>query len=84
MKISNTRVDEIINFLRGLDLGERYKKEFTQNKIKNILYINESLTHTSANREVNYENLEFQSNVNYSEAFHKKQSNSKQDICYCF
>ena len=59
MKISNTRVDEIINFLRGLDLGERYKKEFTQNKIKNILYINESLTHTSANSEVNYENLEF-------------------------
>ena len=59
MKFSNTRVDEIINFLRGLDLGERYKKEFTQNKIKNILYINESLTHTSANSEVNYENLEF-------------------------
>ena len=59
MKISNTRVDEIINFMRGLNLGEKYKKEFTKNKIKNILYINESLTHTSANSEVNYENLEF-------------------------
>ena len=59
MKISNIRVDEIINFVRGLDLGEKYKKEFTQNKIRNILYINESLTHSSANSEVNYENLEF-------------------------
>ena len=59
MKISNTRVDEIINFMRDLDLGEKYKKEFTHNKIRNILYINESLTHTSANSEVNYENLEF-------------------------
>ena len=37
MKISNTRVDEIINFMRDLDLGEKYKKEFTHNKIRNIL-----------------------------------------------
>ena len=28
-------------------------------KLKNILYINESLTHSSANSDINYENLEF-------------------------
>ena len=64
MKISNTRVDEIINFLRSLDLGEKYKKEFTQNKIKNILYINESLTHSSANSENNYEHFQSKSRRN--------------------
>ena len=59
MKISNQRVEEIINFIRGLNLDRKYQKEFTNEKIKNILSINESLTHSSANSEINYENLEF-------------------------
>jgi len=59
MKISIQRVEEIINFIKSLNLDQKYQKEFTNEKIKNILYINESLTHSSANREINYENLEF-------------------------
>ena len=59
MKISTERVDEIINFIKGLNLDKKYKKEFSSKKIKNILYINESLIHSSANSDINYENLEF-------------------------
>ena len=59
MQISIQRIEEIINFLKGLNLDPKYQKEFTKEKIKNILYINESLTHSSANNEINYENLEF-------------------------
>ena len=59
MKISNQRVEDIINFIKSLNLEQEYQKEFTNEKIKNILYINESLTHSSANSEINYENLEF-------------------------
>ena len=59
MKISIQRVEEIINFIKSLNLDQKYQKEFTNEKIKNILYINESLTHSSANSEINYENLEF-------------------------
>ena len=59
MNISTQRVNEIINFIKGLNLDQKYQKEFTNEKIINILYINESLTHSSANRDVNYENLEF-------------------------
>ena len=59
MKISNNRAEEIIKFIKSLHLEEKFQKEFTKEKIKNILYINESLTHSSANSEMNYENLEF-------------------------
>ena len=59
MNISTQRVNEIINFIKGLNLDQKYHKEFTNEKIINILYINESLTHSSANRDINYENLEF-------------------------
>ena len=59
MKISNQRVEEIINFIKGINLGEKYQKEFTNEKIINLLYINEALTHSSANNKINYENLEF-------------------------
>ena len=59
MKISTQRVEEIIKFIKELNIDKKYKKEFTNKKIKNILYINESLTHSSANSQINYENLEF-------------------------
>ena len=59
MNISPKRVEQIINFIRGLNLDKKYAKEFTNEKIINLLYINESLTHSSADSDVNYENLEF-------------------------
>ena len=59
MNISNQRVKEIINFIKNLDLDHKYHHEFTNKKLINIAHINESLTHSSANKEVNYENLEF-------------------------
>jgi len=59
MTISNKRAEEIINFITGLNLDKKYQKEFTKKQIKNLLKINESLTHSSANSKINYENLEF-------------------------
>ena len=59
MKISTERVEEIIDFIKGLNFDQKYLKEFSNDKIKNILCINESLTHSSANSEINYEKLEF-------------------------
>ena len=59
MNISNQRIEEIVNFIKGLNLDKNYHKEFTNEKRLNLLYINESLTHSSANSEFNYENLEF-------------------------
>jgi len=59
MNISNQRIEEIITFIKGLKLEKEYQKEFTNENIVNLLYINESLTHSSANSEINYENLEF-------------------------
>ncbi len=59
MKISNKRIEEIINFIQGLNIDKKYQKEFCYKQIKNILFINEALTHSSANSETNYENLEF-------------------------
>ena len=59
MQISNKRAQEIINFIKSLNLDKKYQKEFTHEKMRNLLFLNESLTHSSANGEVNYENLEF-------------------------
>ena len=59
MKISNQRVEEIIDFMKGLNLDKKYQKEFSNEKIINLLFINESLIHSSANCDINYENLEF-------------------------
>ena len=49
MKISNQRVKEIINFIKDLNLDNKFQKEFTKEKMINLLYVNESLTHSSAN-----------------------------------
>ena len=59
MNISNQRIEDIINFIRSLNLDTNCKKEFTNEKINNLSYIHESLTHSSANSEINYEKLEF-------------------------
>jgi len=57
--MTNQRVEEIITFIRSLDLDQKFQKEFTKDKIHNLLHINESLTHSSANSKINYEKLEF-------------------------
>ena len=36
MKISNQRIEEIINFIESLNLDQKYKNEFSKEKIKNI------------------------------------------------
>ena len=59
MNISNKRIEEIISFIKSLNLDVKYQKEFTSAKRINLLYINESLTHSSANSDINYEKLEF-------------------------
>tara|TARA_B100000965_G_scaffold339345_1_gene306976 strand:- start:37 stop:780 length:744 start_codon:yes stop_codon:yes gene_type:complete len=59
MNLSHQRAEEILSFLKNLNLDKKYIKEFTKKNIKNISYIDESLTHSSANNEVNYEKLEF-------------------------
>ena len=59
MEISNQRLEEIIYFIRGLNFDKKYQKEFSNEKRINLAYINESLTHSSANSQFNYENLEF-------------------------
>ena len=59
MNISTQRANDIINFIKGLNFDQKYQKEFTNENIRNLLYINESLTHSSASNEVNYEKLEF-------------------------
>ena len=59
MNITNQRVEEVIKFIRSLDLDQKFQKEFTKDKIHNLLHINESLTHSSANSKINYEKLEF-------------------------
>tara|TARA_B100000700_G_scaffold206795_1_gene227306 strand:- start:98 stop:841 length:744 start_codon:yes stop_codon:yes gene_type:complete len=59
MNISNQRIEELIDFIKGLNLEEKYQKEFTNEKKINLLCLNQSLTHSSANSELNYENLEF-------------------------
>ena len=59
IQISNKRILQIIEFIKSLNLEKKYEKEFTAQKLKNLAYINESLTHSSANSIFNYENLEF-------------------------
>ena len=43
MNISNQRLKEIINFIISLNLDKKYHKEFTYEKTRNLLFINESL-----------------------------------------
>ena len=59
MNISKQRIEELINFIQSLNLDKNYLKEFTNENKTNIPVIHESLTHSSANSEINYENLEF-------------------------
>ena len=54
------RVSNIIKFLEGLEINSfRFKKLLDKNNIKKLEIINEALTHSSLNKEVNHEKLEF-------------------------
>ena len=58
--IDEKRVKQIFNFLNSLDIKSERFKEKINKKDKCIIHIfNEALTHSSANKIINYEKLEF-------------------------
>ncbi len=58
--IDDKRLEQIINFLNSLDINSKRFIEIINQKDKLILHnFNEALTHSSANKKVNYEKLEF-------------------------
>ncbi len=58
--IDDKRIDQIIKFLNSLDINSKRFIEIINQKDKLILHtFNEALTHSSANKIVNYEKLEF-------------------------
>ena len=58
--IDDKRIDQIIKFLNSLDINSKRFTEIINQKDKLILdTFNEALTHSSANKIVNYEKLEF-------------------------
>ncbi len=57
--LSNKRSVDIVEFISNLNLDKKSKEKLTADKISNLLIINESLTHSSSNNSINYENLEF-------------------------
>ncbi len=58
--IDDKRIDQIIKFLISLDINSKRFIEIINQKDKLILHtFNEALTHSSANKIVNYEKLEF-------------------------
>ena len=59
IKLSNQRVEKIIDFIDKLNLERKYKKKLISGDMKNLLCINEALTHSSAQSQINYEKLEF-------------------------
>ena len=58
--IDDKRINQIIKFLNSLDINSKRFFEIINQKDKLILHtFNEALTHSSANKIVNYEKLEF-------------------------
>ena len=58
--IDDKRLEQIIQFLNSLDINSKRFVEIINKKDKFIIYtFNEALTHSSANKIVNYEKLEF-------------------------
>ena len=58
--IDEKRIEQIIKFLNSLDINSKRFVEIINNKDKFIIHtFNEALTHSSANKLVNYEKLEF-------------------------
>ncbi len=58
--IDNNRIEQIIKFLKSLNIKSKRFCEVLKTKDKVIINtFNEALTHSSANKKVNYEKLEF-------------------------
>ena len=58
--IDDKRIEQIIKFLNSLNIKSKRFIEIINKKDKDIINIfNEALTHSSANKKVNYEKLEF-------------------------
>jgi len=58
--ISKERVNEIIHFLNSLKINsDKFKKFKVEKNSKMILVFEEALTHSSANKNINHEKLEF-------------------------
>ena len=58
--IDEKRVEQIIKFLNSLNINSKRFVEIINNKDKFIIQtFNEALTHSSANKIINYEKLEF-------------------------
>ena len=58
--MNKKRVSDIVTFLRSLKINSvRFKKLLENNNPEQLEIINEALTHSSMNKEINHEKLEF-------------------------
>ena len=58
--IDTKRIDEIITFLKSLNINsERFHEIIISQNLETIQNFNEALTHSSGNKKINYEKLEF-------------------------
>tara|TARA_Y100000589_G_scaffold204349_1_gene192772 strand:+ start:63 stop:800 length:738 start_codon:yes stop_codon:yes gene_type:complete len=54
------RVADIVNFLKSLKINsDKFNQILDENNLEKLRIINEALTHSSMNREINHEKLEF-------------------------
>ncbi len=58
--IDGRRIDQIITFLKSLNINsERFYEMINSKNLETIHNFNEALTHSSGNKKINYEKLEF-------------------------
>ena len=58
--INHQRIIKIVNFLRTLNINSpRFNEILDQRNLEKLQIINEALTHSSVNKEINHEKLEF-------------------------
>ena len=58
--INTQRIEQIVNFLKSLNINSKRFHEIINTKEKFLIYLfNEALTHSSQNKIINYEKLEF-------------------------
>ena len=58
--IDRTRIDQIITFLKSLNINShRFHEMIISENLETIQNFNEALTHSSGNKKINYEKLEF-------------------------
>ncbi len=59
LKLSSSRIKALSNFLISIKLEEDYCKRLRSKNFFHFNKLNEALTHSSANKKINYEKLEF-------------------------